>query len=143
MRWPRLRIGVRGMMILVAAVATLMGWRQHRAYEALRLQYEGEAFECGLMEEICRKNGSITQEEWLERCREAARANVEGPFEVSGGIRVLHIEPDPPELERRRADYYGRMKLRYERAALRPWWPRGPDEPYPSWDDKTLQDNGL
>jgi hypothetical protein len=124
-------------MVLIAAIAVTMGWRQHRACEALRLEYEGEAFESGMMEGLCRKNGSISHEEWVERCREVARWNKEGPFEVSGGIRVVYCEPDPPDLERRRAEYFGRRKAKYERAALRPWLPLGRDEPYPSWSDSS------
>jgi hypothetical protein len=132
MRRPRLRIGIRGLMVLVAVAAGLMGWRQHRVYEALRLEYEEKASDYGEWREISLQNASITHEKWLEICQWVElENNKEVPSEVSGGRRVIFTEPDPPELERIRAEYYARLKAKYERAALRPWRPVEPDEPYP------------
>jgi hypothetical protein len=132
MRKMRLRIGLRGLMILVALAAGFLGWRQHRIYEALRLEYEEKAEDYGEMQLISLRNASITHEKWLEICQWVEfENNKEVPSEVSGGRRVILGEPDPPELERIRAAYYARLKAKYERAALQPWRPVEPDEAYP------------
>ena len=114
-------------MIAVAIAGMVLGWRQYRVYQGLRESYEERAESAGDLEELARRRGSISHEEWLAQCREIDRKNREGPFFISGGNRLFFFEPDPPEVERRMAEYWGRMKAKYERAARRPWLPVEPD----------------
>jgi hypothetical protein len=92
------------------------------------------------MQKISLRNASITHEKWLEICRWVEfENNKKVPSEVLGGRRVVLGKPDPPELERIRAEYYARLKAKYERAARRPWKPIEPDEPYPKREWSTLE----
>ena len=134
MRKPKLRVGIRGLMVVVAVAAGLLGWRQHRVYESLRLDYEDQVLEYGMMEKLAWANGNITQEEWLRRCREVDLMNDDAHAERSGGRRIWVAQPDPPEFERKMAIYYGRIKAKYERAARRPWLAVEPDEASPVRD---------
>ena len=139
----RLRIGLRGLMILVALAAGFLGWRQHRVYEALRLEYKEKASDYGESQEISLRNASITHEKWLEICRWVEfENNKKVPSEVLGGRRVFLGKPDPPELERIRAAYYARLKAKYERAALQPWRPIEPDEPHPQREWSAVEPAG-
>jgi hypothetical protein len=129
MRLPRVRIGIRGMMVAVLIAGGLLGWRQHQIYERLRDNYEEMAGGLAILEEQALQGASVTHEEWLARCREVDRQNREGPFELFGrGGRVIVSWPESSEVQRQQADHYGRMKAKYERAALRPWLPVEPDE---------------
>jgi hypothetical protein len=129
MRLPRIRIGIRGTMVLVLIVGGALGWRQHQIYERLRDNYEEMAGGFGVLEEQALQGASVTHEEWLAQCREVDRQNREGPWELfGGGGHVIVSRPESPEVQRQQADHYGRMKRKYERAALRPWLPIEPDE---------------
>jgi hypothetical protein len=109
MRVPRLRFTLRRMMIAVALVALLFGaaaglWRRHLSFKRQADEY-------------------------------AKRMNTE----FARGYRVAIARwPSDGELKMkdehyRLKDYYKQLKLKYERAAARPWLPVESDRPPPEW----------
>ena len=126
------RLTIKRAMLLVAFVAFVLGsWLQVREWHRLREDYLVEAWTNGMLEKTARKSVNRTHEEWLAACREVDRRNREGEVDVFGGRRVFLGQPNPPEMEQRRADYYAKLRLKYERAARFPWLPVEPDAPEP------------
>ena len=109
MRVPRLRFTLRRMMIAVAVVSILFGmaaglWRRHVSF-----QRQADAY--------------------------AKKSNDEG---LRGArIDLLWFQSDPELRMRdehyRLMDYYDELKVKYERAAARPWLPVESDRPPPVW----------
>jgi hypothetical protein len=107
------------------------GWRLYERLARVRNAYEGEAYMFSPMEETARADGKMTDEEWLAICRDIERRNREGETLRSGGVRALLLPGPPPDVERRRAEYYAAMRVKYERAARYPGLPVAPDLPEP------------
>ena len=130
MRRPRLSI--RLAILLVAVVALGLGsWIEVRHSLQLRQTYLVEAWMNGMMEKAARKNGNWTHQEWQAACREVDRRNREGEVFRSGRNVAFLFPSDHPELERRRADHYARLRQKYDRAARYPWLPVESDPPEP------------
>ncbi|WP_435020113.1 hypothetical protein TA3x_001654 [Tundrisphaera sp. TA3] len=133
MRLPRPRITVRRLMILVAAVAILLGARAEVArLRRMSRDYYVEAMLFGMQEQIAQANAGRTREAWLAEVREIERANGEGGMRM--GRRNFDLfPPPPPAVEKQSAEYYGKMRAKYERASRYPWLPLPPDPPEPRW----------
>ena len=118
------RLTIKRAMLLVAVVGFSLGsWLQVRHWLRLQQDYLVEAWMNGMMEKTARANGKRTHAEWMAACREIDRRNRGGDVTRSGGNALFFGTPDPPELERRRADYYAKLRVKYELAARYLWLP--------------------
>lgn len=132
MRLPRFR--VRTLMLAVAVVALLVagisaGLRLHR----LSGYYRAKAVDAGLRGYIESAPGA--QWEWMVREYEKDRKIFENsklPVELreehERGLIEARVYRDR---YRNVAKHYERLRLKYERAARRPWLPIEPDPPAP------------
>jgi hypothetical protein len=112
MRMPRVRFTVRRLMIAVAVAALLLGgdvlWRKRAGYLA-RANVEA---------------ASEMQSRALIKVYESAIETSAAPS-VADGYRHW------VEVHREEADYHGRLRRKYERAARYPWLPVEPDPRWP------------
>lgn len=128
MRLPRVRFTVRAMLIAVASIALLMGglrllW--------LRSVYRNAAFAHAAYENLARTMQRIVENE----------GNDERELYIAFGMKV---EPESEAVRAKRAadasvnqktaEYHAALKLKYERAACRPWVTLAPDPPPPEPD---------
>ncbi len=112
MRLPRVRFTVRWLMIATAIVGLLLA------------------------------GGRWSVEMWMERQRrleqvaEQTRRMIGIRSEISRGRKLLATRSEPERTraakaidayERRKIEYHGRLRTKYERAALLPWLPVPPD----------------
>ena len=109
MRVPRLRFTVQRMMIAVAVVAILFGmaaglWRRHVSFKRLADKYAKK----------------VDDEAWKSSIIEHLRFRSEPERRAEDEYLRL-------------AEYYDELKMKYERAAARPWLPVESDRPPPDW----------
>ena len=113
MRTPHRRITVRTLMVMVAAVAVLLGGMIElpRLWN-LRQQYLGFAEKYGY---------------WATRLNTAVDIRQEITYYSLSMPRGP--EPSPARIARMRAEasYYAGLRDKYQRAARRPWLPIAPD----------------
>lgn len=129
MRLPRFRLKLWVLILLVGMVAVCIGGEQMRRR---RVYYLKQAAENAHMEEGMRwlaerlvpKIAGIKAE--IAKMREEAqREPPESRSSTEDLIRMqedhLRIKVNDLEYDRRRSDYYGRLKRKYEHAASHPW----------------------
>ena len=109
MRVPRLRFTVQRMMTAVAVVAILFGmaaglWRRHVSFKRLADGYAKK------VDDEAMRGSTIHH---LRYQSEPERSTEDGQFRL--------------------AEYYDELKVKYERAAARPWLPVESDRPPPDW----------
>jgi hypothetical protein len=130
MKMPRVRFTVRRLMIAVAVVAVLLfgGMQGRRVYRNYRL-YSSHSAHYGTLEAICLRNLPAHRKQ-LESILDLTKDEAPG-IDLQTYDSYKHIK-DILDRAERRGEYYGRLKIKYERAAHRPWLPVEPDEPRPT-----------
>jgi hypothetical protein len=119
MKLPRVRVTVRGLMVLVAVAGLLVSFAvlvQRRAYYRLQMAMYRDAEEASL--EMVRAT-----DRRLEQIETASR-----PGQTVPEVDTLRTYN---ERVRAQAEYYEELVSKYRRAADRPWLPVAPDPPAP------------
>jgi hypothetical protein len=126
MRLPRVRFTVRRLMIAVAVVAVLIG-----AGISVRrsIFLSREAAACSGFESFWRDQGHYSRKAAEDYSR-IAKMSTDSNFasELRG---LARDSAEQAEHDVERADYFGRLKAKYEAAVRRPWLSVEPDPPNP------------
>jgi hypothetical protein len=128
----RLRWRLWTMMVVVAVTGVAIEGEMMRRR---RVRYQHRAFLHSIPEGIARQ-GLLSCDRLILEGRQLDEDRAKGPFipfdsmgSPEGGFERLYAER--ARRIRERAAYYTAMRVKYERAAARPWLPVAPDPPAP------------
>jgi hypothetical protein len=143
MRLPRIRFTVRRIMLIVAITAVALGANdlrlRYQRYRALSSVHEWTGRSCSTMAERHAATAAGNERE-AERLRAAIRSDRESkhPQVVQGILQIAANTAAQAEVERAaerkfraRAQFHEALRVKYERAARRPWILVEPDPPEP------------